>query len=330
MPKQVSKSWGKSWSFSWSKSTSSCRNCGARISGGSAFCNRCGARQATVPQETSQEPTLPRGPAPPAVADRPQVPAVVPQDLKCVSCGADLKPATGLALVVCEYCGATTTMGAAGVAEIFQRHFMLDNRLSREDAVASGGKWLDKGIFRRNVAERSELGQVTLRYVPYWIVPVSVTANFQGSKVVGKDSQGRDRVASIRDRIQLQKTIPVVAVRGYTRFQPKEGFQFHLENKVTFERRETGGIEVQNGDISEAEAKKGAEAFASKLAEEEADSRVDSLASIQVYPTAYDSDLVHVPVWFMQYTHKGKPMFILVDGHSGDVVNGERPLVSLW
>src|SRR3989442_275423 len=58
--------------------------------------------------------------------------------------------------------------------------------------------------------------------------------------------------------------------------------------------------------------------------------RVDPLESIQVYPTTYDGELLHAPVWFMEYAHKGKQMFILVDGSSGGVMDGERPGFSLW
>src|SRR3989442_14011451 len=76
-------------------------------------------------------------------------------------------------------------MGAGGAAQVFQKHFMLDNKLSNESALDAGGKWLNKGLFRRKVAETSNLGQVTLRYVPYWIVPTSVVADFQGRKNVG-------------------------------------------------------------------------------------------------------------------------------------------------
>src|SRR3989442_6529661 len=75
-------------------------------------------------------------------------------------------------------------MGAGGAAQVFQKHFMLDNKLSNESALDAGGKWLNKGLFRRKVAETSNLGQVTLRYVPYWIVPTSVVADFQGTKNV--------------------------------------------------------------------------------------------------------------------------------------------------
>ena len=117
-------------------------------------------------------------------------PPPMPQNFKCNSCGGPMKPSAGLALVVCEYCGAVTTMGAGGAAEVLQKHFMLNNQLNNETAMESGGKWLNKGIFRRKVAERSELGQVTLKYVPYWVVPTSVVADFQGTKNSGVGGAG--------------------------------------------------------------------------------------------------------------------------------------------
>ena len=279
-----------------------------------------------------------------------------------------MKPSAGLALVVCEYCGAVTTMGTAG-AEVFQKHFMLENKLSNETAMEAGGKWLNKGIFRRKVAERSELGQVVLKYVPYWVVPTSVVADFQGTKNVGagagtgmmtsgdtgakraagaalfalsiaaaaanqknqaRAASAQPQVIRVRDRIQLQRNVPVVAVRGYTQYQPEDGFQFQLQTKTSFDKRATGGVDIQSGDVSEQEAKSQAQAFAHKLAEREAKKRVDNLESIQVYPTTYDGELLHAPVWFMEYSHKGKPMFILIDGGSGQVMNGERPAFALW
>ena len=280
-----------------------------------------------------------------------------------------MKPSSGLALVVCEYCGAVTTMGAGGAAQVFQKHFMLDNKINNETALEAGGKWLNKGVFRRKVAERSELGTVTLKYVPYWIVPTSVVADFQGTKNVGtgagvgmmahgdtgakkaagaalfaltmaaaaSGSQNRNRpvntqpqVIRVRDRIQMQYNIPIVAVRGYVKYQPDDGFQFQLQNKMSFDKRQTGGVDVQGGDVAEAEAKAQAAALAHKFAEKQARTRVDNLESIQVYPTMYDGELLHAPVWFMEYEHKGKQMFILVDGSSGGVMDGERPGFSLW
>jgi len=260
-------------------------------------------------------------------------------------------------------------MGAGGAAEVIQKHYMLENKLSNESALEAGGKWLNKGLFRRKVAERSDVGQVTLRYVPYWIVPTSVVADFQGTKNVGTGagvgmmahgdtgakkaagaalfaltmaaaaagSQNRNQpvntqpqVIRVRDRIQMQYNIPIVAVRGYVKYQPDDGFQFQLQNKMNFDKRQTGGVDVQSGDVTEAEAKSQAAALSHKFAEKQAKTRVDNLESIQVYPTTYDGELLHAPVWFMEYSHKGKQMFILVDGSSGGVMEGERPAFSLW
>ncbi len=253
---------------------------------------------------------------------RAAAPPPMPQSFKCSSCGGPMNPSAGLALVVCEYCGAVTTMGAGGAAEVFQKHFMLDSKISNEQALNAGGQWLNKGLLRRKVAERSELGTVTLRYVPYWIVPTSVVADFQGTT--------QPQVVRVRDRIQMQYNIPVVAVRGYVKYQPDDGFQFQLQNKTNFDKRATGGVDVQSGDVAEGEAKAQAQALAHKFAEKEAKKRVDTLESIQVYPTTYDGELLHAPVWFMEYAHKGKAMFILIDGHSGQVMDGERPTFSLW
>ena len=354
-----------------------CQQCGKQIPDGVVFCNFCGGRQGVVqapaaPVASGVPPGMPQAapapgyPTPPGPAPAATPPPPVPQATKCTSCGAPLNPAQGLAVVVCEYCGAVTTMGAAG-AQIFQKHFILDNKIAQEAAMNAGGNWLNKGVFRRKVAERSDLGQVTLKYVPYWIIPTSVVADFQGTKGTGagmavhgstgtekaagaavfalnilaaanRAQQQRGRVVTsaqpqvihVRDRIQMSYNIPIVAVRGYTKFQPDDGFQFNIQNKAPFDKRKAGGLEVMSGDISEAEAKQQAGSLGHKFIEKEAKKRVDTLESIQVYPTTYDGELLHAPVWFMEYQHKGKAMYILIDGHAGAVMDGERPAFALW
>src|SRR3989454_8541790 len=151
-----------------------------------------------------------------------------------------------------------------------------------------------------------------------------------GSQNRNQPVNTQPQVIRVRDRIQMQYNIPIVAVRGYVKYQPDDGFQFQLQNKMNFDKRQTGGVDVQSGDVSESEAKAQAASLAHKFAEREAKKRVDNLESIQVYPTMYDGELLHAPVWFMEYAHKGKQMFILIDGGSGQVMNGERPAFALW
>lgn len=284
----------------------------------------------------------------------------MPQNLRCSSCGAPLKPSSGLALVVCAYCGAATTMGAGGAAQIIQKHFMLASTIGQEQALTAGGQWLNKGLLRRKVAEKSDLGNTVLKFVPYWVVPTTIVADYQGTKGVGvaqmrtestagkvlggalfalnaaamaNQAQNRNvqpQVVRVRDRIQISHNIPVVAVRGYNKYQPEGGYEFNEAAKVNFDKRQSGGAEVMDGDVTEAEAKQLAGGQAQKIAEREAKKRVDTLESIQVYPTMTDGELLHVPVFFVEYQFKGKPMFIAIDGNAGHVMNGERPAVALW
>ncbi len=316
-----------------------CNQCGGRIADGSVFCNLCGARQGVVVPAGGAAPGQPMAqPAPVAQVQAPAAaPPPMPQSLTCNSCGAPLQPPSGTAVVVCEHCGAATQMAAAtGQAQVIQKHYMLNNTLNNESAMNAGGQWLNKGLFRRKVAERSELGQIVLKYVPYWIVPTTMVADFSGTKNVSESVMRNGQWTTVtkqvpvHDRVQIQQNIPVVAVRGYNQYQPKEGFQFQLQGKLNFDKRATGGVEVQNGDVSEAEAKGTAGTFAQDLAQQAARKKVDNLQSFNGSPQTYDGELVHIPVWFMQYAHKGKQMFILIDGSSGQVINGERPAFSLW
>ncbi len=314
-----------------------CNQCGGRIADGSVFCNLCGAKQGVVmpAAQPGVASGVPQAPAP--MAQSQAMPPPMPQSLKCTSCGASLEPPSGTAVVVCSYCGAATQMAAStGQAQVIQKHYMLANKLDNDSATNAGGQWLNKGLFRRHVAERSELGQIVLKYVPYWIVPTTMVADFSGTKNVSESVMRNGQWTTVtkqvpvHDRVQIQQNIPVVAVRGYNQYQPKEGFQFQLQGKVNFDKRATGGVEVQNGDVSEAEAKGTAGTFAQDLAQQAARKKVDNLQSFNGNPQTFDGELVHVPVWFMQYSHKGKQMFILIDGSTGTVINGERPAFSLW
>ncbi|HYM40460.1 MAG TPA: zinc-ribbon domain-containing protein [Thermoplasmata archaeon] len=344
-----------------------CNKCGRQLPDGSVFCNFCGAQQGVIPQAAGA-PMAPGMPPQAASGVQPYNPAApvqaaatppLPQNLKCNSCGAPLKPSTGLAVIVCEYCGAATTMGVSG-AQVIQKHYMLASAIGQEQALNVGGQWLNKGILRRHVAEKSDLGNTILKFVPYWVVPTTIVADYQGTRGAGvaqmrsestggkllggalfalqaaaaaNQNQNRNvqpQVQRVRDRIQIAKNIPVVAVRGYNKYQPEGGYEFNEAAKVAFDKRQSGGSEVMDGDVAEAEAKQLAGGQAQKIAEREAKKRVDTLESIQVFPTMADGELLHVPVWFMEYQFKGKPMFIAIDGNAGHVMNGERPAVALW
>jgi len=34
-----------------------------------------------------------------------------------------------------------------------------------------------------------------------------------------------------------------------------------------------------------------------------------------------DTELLHVPIWFVRYEHKGNQIVLVLDGNSGNVIN---------
>ena len=367
-----------------------CQKCGKQIPDGAVFCNFCGAQQgvaASAPPPPAGYPGAPQAPGyppqgppgyppqappgyPPQQAPPPGHPAAYAPanatDLKCSSCGAPLKPQGGLTLITCDYCGTATTLGSGGWS-VIQKHFMLDNRIDQETALQAGGKWLDQGLLRRNVAKNAELLEATLRFVPYWIVPTSVTADIQGLKGGGVTSINTGQGAAqtglkiglsilagaaaaaaanqrgghvqmnqpqpvrVHDRINVFYQIPVVGVRGYNKYQPDDGYQFNVQGKASYDKKKTGGVETLDGDVTEQEATQFAQSLAHKYAEKEARKRVDTLESFVPYFQQSPGELLHAPIWFVRYRHKGtKEMYILIDGNASKVIDGERPSVSLW
>jgi hypothetical protein len=76
-------------------------------------------------------------------------------------------------IITCDYCGDSITLGSGGWKNI-QKHTVLPLKVTDEEVVSSTIHLLmNKGLFRWHVWERSTLDELTLNYVPYWIISVS-------------------------------------------------------------------------------------------------------------------------------------------------------------
>ena len=93
--------------------------------------------------------------------------------LKCPSCGAPIAPKFGEMVITCEFCGTAVTLGTQGWANI-QKQTMLLLKVATVDQVNAIIKPLmDKGLLHRHLHEDSTQEEMSLTYVPYWIVSVS-------------------------------------------------------------------------------------------------------------------------------------------------------------
>ncbi len=76
-------------------------------------------------------------------------------------------------IITCEYCGGGVTLGSEGWKNI-QNHTMLPLKVTDKEVVGSTiHALMNEGVLRWHVWERSTLEDLTLNYVPYWIVSIS-------------------------------------------------------------------------------------------------------------------------------------------------------------
>ena len=285
----------------------------------------------------------------------------------CESCGAPLEFGYGATLITCTYCGSSMTLDG-DVAKLISKHTMLLNTINRDIAVEAAKKWMDAGVFRRNVAEESEITKVELKYMPVWTVPVTITGKWMGQYRGGyqanarqmsdsykkKDTKGffaglgkmaaKTALSAMSNRdgyrhsrgsqyqsghINEQRFELILARRGTTMDLTK--YPIPLDGKMIFDlnKIKSSNAEILDGDMLEDEAKHKAEHTAVDNIRTNLSHTVDNISRFDVNTQLGEGELIHVPVWFVHYNHNGVDRLCGVEGVSCSVVNGDRPTVSL-
>jgi hypothetical protein len=114
---------------------------------------------------------------------------------------------------------------------------------------------------------------------------------------------------------------PVVAMNDLTEYQPHD-YAFALTQRVLFDVSKIDkSIKVLNGDIGEDVAKAQAKTLVDQLQSQKAHQQHHMIQQIHTDMDVSDGELLHVPVWFTRYDHKGKKMVFVIDGNSGAPIN---------
>ncbi len=144
------------------------------------YCPKCGAKQEKVSGKSNGSPQSQSNNSGPVIAESGV------QELKCPGCGAPIKPQFGEMVITCEYCGSSISLENAGWKNI-KKHTMLPIGLATKDAAVADLKHkMDHGFLRRHLEEQSELQELNLSYVPYWIVPVSAITHYTAVNVAAE------------------------------------------------------------------------------------------------------------------------------------------------
>ena len=114
---------------------------------------------------------------------------------------------------------------------------------------------------------------------------------------------------------------PVVAMNDLTEYQPHD-YAFALNQRVLFDVSKLDkSMKVLNGDISEDVAKAQAKTLVDQLQSQKAHEQHHMIQQINTDMDVSDGELLHVPVWFTRYDHKGKKIIFVMDGNSGSAIN---------
>jgi hypothetical protein len=114
---------------------------------------------------------------------------------------------------------------------------------------------------------------------------------------------------------------PVIALKALTEYQPKD-YQFDLEGRTLFDiSKIPKNVKVLNGDIGEDVAKSQAKTLVDQLQSQKAHAKYQMIQQLTTQSDVGDVELLHVPIWFARYDHKGKKIVLVLDANSGKVIN---------
>jgi hypothetical protein len=264
-------------------------------------------------------------------------------------------------IITCEYCGSSITLGNAGWANI-QKQTMLPLTIQSTEEISNRVKsMMDRGMLHRHLQESSNLEEMTLSVVPYWLVNVSARTSIVATNMVAEGATVATTAALIgvmagmgggrrggfgapllggamlgsmmgggmgggggqKKAIQMDQNynFPIIALKALTQYQPRD-YQFAIEGRTLFDiSKYPKGIKVLNGDISEDAAKYQAKTLVDQLQSQKAHAQYHMIQQISSEEDVSDTELLHVPIWFVRYDHGGTKIVLVVDGNSGNVIN---------
>ncbi len=280
--------------------------------------------------------------------------------LNCPSCGAPLAPKFGEMVITCEYCGSAIALGNEGWTSISKQTMLPLNFPDTESISKKMAESMDKGLLHRHLQESSTLEELNLSLVPYWIVSVSARTSVIASDVaveagqiattaalfglmgagvgggIGRSSISGPLVAgammgsmmgpgrgSVKKTFEIDNNynFPVVALKGMAENQPRD-YQFKLEERTFFDvSKLPKGIKILNGDVGEEAAKYQARTLVTQLQSDKAHAEHHMIQEIHTDVDVSETELLHAPIWFARYDHKGRKIALVIDGNSGGVVN---------
>ncbi len=170
----------------------------------------------------------------------------------------------------------------------------------------------------RDLAKSSKILEKSLVYLPFWIVPVSVTSEYKGIF---------ERVAPpvVKEGKIEKKYDWLVLARKAAEFPTRE-YDVPLEGKIPYDFRKIERFaKILNSEMHQPQAlelaKQQIEAHHQFLAKQDVDRIIEMKNDFSIGDSVY----IHAPIWFIAYEYKGERYNIILDGATGAVIKGDIP-----
>src|SRR5690242_9640855 len=240
-------------------------------------------------------------------------------EIKCPNCGAQLNISPGELVATCRYCGYTSVVGANTPFQL--EHSLILNNLNKDTVTKDLQDWMRSGFMKPgDLAKKSKITVLELRYLPFWLVPLTATSTYEG--VLERISIPTPRKGTIQndyDWLVLGRKAAEFPTRDYK--VPAEGkiaFDFtKIESQAKFLNSELDSTEAIVRARDEVEEN---QRF---LLKQEVDQVTKFETSFNVEKPTY----LHAPLWFIQYEYKGKSYNAIIDGSSGSIIRADIPQV---
>jgi len=240
-------------------------------------------------------------------------------EIKCPNCGAQLNLSPGELVATCRYCGYTSVVGANAPFQL--QHSLILNNLNNNRITQNLQDWMRSGFMKPgDLAKKSKLTMLELRYLPFWLVPLTATSAYEG--MLERISPPTPRKGTIQNEYDW-----LVLGRKAAEF-PTRDYRVSAEGKILFDfTRIESQAKFLNSELDSdeavARAKDEVEENQRFLLKQEVDQVTRFDTSFSVEKPTY----IHAPLWFVQYEYKGKSYSAIIDGSTGSMIRADIPQV---
>jgi hypothetical protein len=238
-------------------------------------------------------------------------------EIECPNCGAPLKLSPGEIVATCRYCGYTSVVGANTPFQL--EHSLILNEFDTNRITQDLEDWMRSGFMKPgDLAKKSKIMLLELRYLPFWLVPMTATSTYEG--VLERISPPTTRKGIIQNDYDW-----LVLGRKAAEFPTRE-YKVPSEGKIPFDFAK---IEPQaiflNSELDSSEAILHAKDEVQENQRFLLKQEVDQVTKLDTTFNVEKPSYLHAPLWFAKYEYKGRSYNAIMDGSSGSMIWGDIP-----